>query len=211
MIDKQVLFFGDSHVAGVGDEEGLGWVGRVAAASFEAGQPFIPYILGVGGNTSVDVLNRWQIEAQPRLRALMKSRVVFSFGVNDTTAEDGELRVGPAQSAESLDSMLGQARSLGLPVLVLGPAPVDDEEQNDRIAALSQGFAAICRDRSVPFVDVVGELRDSKVWREEVAADDGAHPGAEGYALLAQLVLSSGWLDWLSERSSALPRRRTSL
>jgi acyl-CoA thioesterase I len=46
MIDKQVLFFGDSHVAGVGDEAGLGWVGRVAAASFEAGQPFIPYNLG---------------------------------------------------------------------------------------------------------------------------------------------------------------------
>jgi acyl-CoA thioesterase-1 len=197
MIDKQVLFFGDSHVAGVGDEAGLGWVGRVAAASFDAGRPFIPYNLGVGGDTSVDVLTRWQIEAQPRLRALMKSRVVFSFGVNDTTLEDERPRVEGERSLGALGKALERADDLGLTALVVGPAPVDDEDQNERIAALSQGFAAICADKSAPFVDIVGELRNSPVWREEVATDDGAHPGAAGYELLAELVLAEGWLEWL--------------
>ena len=197
MINRQVLFFGDSHVAGVGDEAGLGWVGRIAAAGFDAGRPFIPYNLGVGGNTSVDVLTRWQIEAQPRLRALMRSRVVFSFGVNDTTLEGGECRVEASDSLEALAKILSRADSLELQTLIVGPAPVDDEEQNDRIAALSQGFATICAERSVPFVDIVGALRDSKVWRREVAGDDGAHPGGAGYGLLAELVLAAGWLDWL--------------
>jgi len=69
MGDRQVLFFGDSHIAGTGDPEKLGWVGRVAAASLSAGQPFLPYNLGVGGNTSVDVLRRWPIETHWRERS----------------------------------------------------------------------------------------------------------------------------------------------
>jgi acyl-CoA thioesterase I len=127
----------------------------------------------------------------------MRSRVVFSFGVNDTTLEDGCPRIEGERSLEALAKALERADELGLPALVVGPAPVDDEEQNDRIAALSQGFAATCREGSVPFVDVVGELRNCEVWRQEVATDDGAHPGAAGYGSLADVVWKSGWLSWL--------------
>lgn len=198
MSDRQVLFFGDSHVAGTGDPEGLGWVGRVAAASFSAGQPFTPYNLGVGGNTSVDVLRRWPIEARSRQRDLAETRLVLSFGVNDTTLEGDRRRVEAAASIQALDRALGEADDLGLPTFVVGPAPVEERQQTDRIAALSSAFARLCAKRGVPFVDVVGALRRSQVWLEEVAADDGAHPGAEGYALLAELVMSSGWLAWLA-------------
>lgn len=201
-LKRQVLFFGDSHVAAVGDESGRGWVGRLAAASFDAGQPLIAYNLGVGGETSVDVLGRWQIEAQPRLRAIMESRVVFSFGVNDTTLEDGRARVELSDSLEALEKILRRANSLQLSVLIVGPAPVADEEQNERIESVSRRFFGACREEGVPFVDVFRALRDSRIWREEVAADDGAHPGAAGYAALAQCVLAGGWLDWLAAPAS---------
>lgn len=39
VIDQCLLFVGDSPVAGVGHPAGLGWVGRVDAASFGAGTP----------------------------------------------------------------------------------------------------------------------------------------------------------------------------
>jgi acyl-CoA thioesterase I len=197
MSERQVLFFGDSHVAGTGDPEGLGWVGRVTAASFSAGQPFIPYNLGVGGNTSVDVLRRWQIEARSRQRDQAETRLVLSFGVNDTMLEGGRRRVEAGASIEALERALGQAGDLGLATFVVGPAPVEERQQTDRIAALSSAFARLCGARRVPFVDVVGALRRSQVWLEQVSTD-GAHPGAEGYALLAELVMSSGWLAWLA-------------
>jgi lysophospholipase L1-like esterase len=38
-----VLFFGDSHTVGVGDPSGLGWVGRVVAATHAEGIPLVPY------------------------------------------------------------------------------------------------------------------------------------------------------------------------
>jgi acyl-CoA thioesterase I len=50
----------------------------------------------------------------------------------------------------------------------------------------------------VPFVDVFGALCANAAWTAEAAAGDGAHPGAGGYAALAQLVLAGGWLEWLA-------------
>ena len=58
MTDLRVVFVGDSFVAGVGDPEGRGWVGRVVAAAHAAGLPLTAYNLGVRRETSADVLAR---------------------------------------------------------------------------------------------------------------------------------------------------------
>jgi lysophospholipase L1-like esterase len=200
MIDRRVLFFGDSLVAGVGDPEGRGWVGRIVASSFEAEMPLTAYNLEVRRQTSVEIAARFQAEVTPRLTPGADCGVVFSFGANDTTIEAGRLRVEPERSLESLCAAIDLAGGLDLRTLVVGPAPVDDGGQTDRIEALSRASSEICEERSVPFVDVVCELRDSEVWRQELTAGDGAHPGAPGYGLLADLVLTAGWHDWLRAR-----------
>lgn len=195
--DRRVLFFGDSHVAGVGDPSGLGWVGRVVAASFAAGHPLTAYNLGVRGETSVQVAGRVRQETGPRLSSGAETRVVLSFGANDTTMEHGVPRVGAERSCRALGEILERAAGVGLPVLVVGPAPVDDSEQNLRIQDLSVRFDELCASRGVPFVGVIEKLLVSSVWLEQIAAGDGAHPAAAGYEALAELVLAEGWLDWL--------------
>jgi acyl-CoA thioesterase I len=197
VIDRRVLCFGDSLVAGVGDPAGAGWVGRVAAASFAAGLPVTAYNLGIRGETSGQIALRWRTEALPRLRADADCRIVLSFGSNDTSIEHDQMRVDADRSSSALATMLEEAATMGLPVFVLGPAPVDDLEQNRRIHNLSVSFAEVCAEREVPFVSVIEPLLASLVWMEQVAIGDGAHPGAGGYDVLARLVLDGGWLDWL--------------
>jgi lysophospholipase L1-like esterase len=202
MTDQRVLFFGDSHMAGVGDPSGLGWVGRVVAASFAAGTPLTAYNLGVRGETSVQVASRWRQETRTRLLPAADTRLVVSFGANDATIETGHERVEPAGSLDALDSILDRAAMLGLPVLVVGPAAVDDAEQNRRLQDLSVGLGEICVSRGVPFVAIIEALLGSDLWSEQVASGDGAHPGSAGYEELAQLVLAGGWLDWLRSASA---------
>lgn len=185
-------------VAGVGDSEGRGWVGRVVEASFKAGVPLTAYNLGVRRQTSVEIAARWQAEAAPRLSPDADCSVVFSFGANDTTVEDGSLRVESDRSLESLSAVVDQAAALNLRTQVVGPAPVAEQRQTDRVSELSDAFGGLCAARGIPFIDVVGELRDSDVWQQEVRAGDGAHPGAAGYALLADLLLGRGFGDWLT-------------
>jgi acyl-CoA thioesterase-1 len=197
MIDLRVLFLGDSLVAGVGDPRGQGWVGRVVAAAFAAGLPLTAYNLGVRRETSVAVAARWRDEALPRLLAGADCRVVLAIGANDTTVEDGVLRVPPERSCAALSTLLDEASALGLPAAVVGPPPVGDAAQRGRVVELSAAFATLCADRDVPFWPVAEALIASPTWLQEAAAGDGAHPAAGGYDALAQLLLDDGLLAWL--------------
>lgn len=198
MTDRRVLFFGDSLIAGVGDPEGRGWVGRIVAASFQMGRPLTPYNLGVRRQTSVEIAARWRAEAAPRLAAEAACKVVFSFGANDTTIEDGRLRVEPEESLAALATVINQTAAVKVPTLIVGPAPVDDEQHTERIAALSTRMEALCDECGVPFLGIVDELRGSEVWQEELRTGDGAHPATEGYSLLAELLLGRGLCEWLA-------------
>jgi lysophospholipase L1-like esterase len=197
--DRRVLFSGDSLVAGVGDPTGLGWVGRVVAASYAAGLPLTAYNLGVRGETSEQVSGRWRSEVERRLAASAEMLAVVSLGANDTTVQAGRVRVEPDRSRLSLSSILWEAGSLGVRSLAVGPAPVDDDDQNERIASLSASFANVCANAGVPFVAVFEPLLASRVWMQEISAADGAHPQSKGYETLAQLVIAAGWTDWLTE------------
>jgi acyl-CoA thioesterase-1 len=199
VLERYLMFFGDSHTAGSGDPAALGWAGRAAAAALGEGIPLTPYNLGVGGETSVEVAARWRAEALPRLPAAGEGdpRAVFAFGVNDVTLGNEELRCSHEESLGALERALDGAGDLGMRCFVVGPAAIDDEAGNDRIAELSRAFEGLCVARQVPFAPLVEELRGSDPWRRELTAGDGAHPGARGYGEMARLVLAAGWIDWL--------------
>jgi acyl-CoA thioesterase I len=171
----------------VGDPGYLGWVGRVAAQL-----PMTAYNLGVRRETSVEVVARWRAEAQPRIVRGADMRVVFSFGANDATQEEGRLRVAAEDTVRALREALDGAAELGLPAFVVGPPPTGDEAHAARVEALSARMADAC---SAPFVEVARPLRRSGPWLAEARAGDGAHPAAGGYAQLAALV-QEPFLRW---------------
>jgi acyl-CoA thioesterase-1 len=197
--DVRVCFVGDSFVAGVGDPEHLGWTGRLAARTEREGLPLTRYVLGVRRQTSAEIAARWAAECAPRLAGgEWEPRVVLSTGVNDTTLEDGELRLAPERSAAALAEVLAGAAAAGWPVLVVGPPAVADDAHNARTAALDDRFAEICAEHGVPYVPVVRHLAGNETWMREVTDGDGAHPGAAGYAVLADLVHPT-WSTWLGD------------
>ena len=73
----RICFIGDSFVQGTGDDACLGWVGRVCAALRQQGRDLTSYNLGIRRDTSADIRQRWQREAQLRLPAEHDGRLVF--------------------------------------------------------------------------------------------------------------------------------------
>ncbi len=196
--DLRICFIGDSFVAGVGDPGQLGWAGRLAAGSAHDGRALTSYVLGVRRQTTAEIAGRWAAECRPRLAGgAWEARVVLSAGVNDTTEEDGAPRLAPDRSVAALEEILTGAAGAGWPVLVVGPPAVADAAQNERIADLDDRFARTCADHGVPYVPVAADLAADPTWTAEVAAGDGAHPGADGYAVLAGLVRPA-WERWLT-------------
>ncbi|MFE0458851.1 GNAT family N-acetyltransferase [Kitasatospora sp. NPDC058965] len=197
----RVSFLGDSFVQGLGDPEYRGWVGRVLERVGVA-EPFelSVFNLGIRRNSSADALARWRGEVGARLLAGADNRLVVSLGSNDAMpGEDGAPRVDRVDFLRNVTELLDGALELGLRVLVVGPPPVvcGGPEHLERLVAVVPELAARCAERGVPFVDVTGALAEDEVWVGEATAADGAHPGAAGYARLAELVLAGGFAEWL--------------
>jgi acyl-CoA thioesterase I len=189
----RICFFGDSYVNGTGDPTGLGWVGRVSAAARRRGHDLTTYNLGIRRDTSADIAARWQEEARRRLPPDVDGRLVFSFGGNDCTDENGAPRIAAERSLANARAILGAAQA-HWPVLMLGPPPLPVASAEARVRALSRALQTLAAELGIPYLDLATPLSAIALWRIELAAGDGAHPGAAGYALIADLV--EGWPAW---------------
>lgn len=205
MPELTAVFYGDSYTAGYGDRKGLGWVGRLSRGAARAGLDLTTYNLGVRGQTSEEIGARWRAELPGRDHG--EVRLVFSFGANDVSLEDGAERVPLDRSVAVLEGILAEAAAMPAPALVVGPAPYGDAEQMDRVEALSRAYAETCAARGAGFIEVAAGLRGDEGWREQIERRDGAHPDAEGYAAFAEIVEAGGFYEWL-RAPAGLPQTR---
>jgi lysophospholipase L1-like esterase len=189
--DIRICFLGDSYVQGTGDDECLGWTGRLCASARRAGHDITYYNLGVRRETSTDIARRWLAECEPRLLPATDNYVVFSFGANDTSLVDGQQRVSEDDTIANLHAVLDNARTR-YRTLMVGPPPAADADHNARLARLSERMRDAAIRLAVPYVATLPTLIDDRIWLNEVRDNDGAHPRAAGYARLARIVAASG-------------------
>ncbi len=194
--DLQICFVGDSFVNGTGDPECRGWAGRVCATAGRRGYPLTYYNLGIRRATSREIKAWWFGDVSRRLPEDCDRRIVFSFGVNDTTLENGSVRVSLEETLRNAHSIFESAKKLA-PIVMIGPPPVGDAEQNIRIGHLTVQLAALCHNMNVPFLETFTPLKNTRIWMQGIQANDLYHPGAEGYAEFARLVETwQAWISW---------------
>ncbi len=191
--DVGLVFIGDSFIAGYGDPKGLGWVSRVVGRSSHPDVDLTAYNLGVRGDSSADVLNRWRAEGLPRWGDRRERRLVLGVG-----QADAEQRLTTARSRLNMANILDDTTARGIAAFVVGPPPTLDPDLNARLEIIVEAQADVCSRRSVPFVDCFYPLVEHDQWISELStAPDQRHPGQAGYGLLAWLVLHGGWERWL--------------
>lgn len=193
MNDFRICFIGDSYVQGVGDSECLGWAGRLCVSARRAGHNVTGYNLGVRRETSADIARRWAAECAPRLPANTVNHVVFSFGLNDVTIENGARRILEENSLSNLRTILTAATSR-YRTLVIGPVAVPEAERNASLLRLSDGMAKVAAELGVPYLPLIAQFIDDEPWKKQISENDGAHPQAAGYAKIAALIET--WPQW---------------
>jgi lysophospholipase L1-like esterase len=191
--DIRICFIGDSFVNGTGDPLCLGWTGRVCATAIQQGYPLTYYNLGIRRETSADIAARWCEESARRLPPHSDNRVVFSFGANDTTIEQGQRRLSLDATLDNLRGIVQDARRQ-YPTLLVGPPPVAEAAHTARIMVLCHAMATVAQELGVPYLPVCEPLVHAQTWVQEAAHYDGAHPQQGGYTALAALV--QAWPAW---------------
>lgn len=197
----RLAVIGDELVAGAGDSRALGWVGRVLARSHFPDPPaLLP--LPWPGETTRALSVRWESEVASRLAHGGPRGLIIGIGPADVTAGTSS-----ARSRLNLANITDRATTLGIPCFVVGPPPLAGAD-SQATKELSRSCAEVCVRRGLPFVDVYTPLVAHDQWFEDMATSQARTesgvtlPGQSGYALMAWIVLHSGWYEW----TGATPR-----
>jgi lysophospholipase L1-like esterase len=183
--ERRIVFFGDS----ITDN----W-SKPNYGGFFPGKRYLNR--GIGGQTTGQMLLRFR----PDVIALAPRAVVILAGTNDLSGNTGP--VSPDTIENNLASMVELARAHKINVVLASLLPVCDCKKSpdgkpitrtqDRppqsIVALNQRIAALARKSGVPYLDYFSALVDAKGALKSELTDDGLHPNAAGYAVMAPLV-----------------------
>lgn len=212
MVKRSVCFVGDELMLGLRDPDGFGWPQRLTRAERAHGHALVPYVLGIEGDTTLDVAARWRSETEARLSALPSAALVFCFGTNDTASGIDGVRVSLPDSLYAAEEMLSAAAAWRASFWI-GPPPVRNvslphpgrygqtvEYDAVRARGLSQAFAAIAARCGVPYLDLCGVFETGGAYGAALAKGNGMLPDGEGQALVSGVVGAwQPWRDWLDK------------
>ncbi|HUG53261.1 MAG TPA: SGNH/GDSL hydrolase family protein [Vicinamibacteria bacterium] len=184
--ETRVVFFGDS----ITDN----W-SKADYGGFFPGRPYINR--GIGGQTTSQMLLRFR----PDVIALQPDVVVILAGTNDIAGNAGPVPPGVVQ--QNLANMAELARAHGIQVVLASLLPVSDDKRDratgapmvrtasrppESLRALNEWMAAYARQDGHVYLDYASAMSDAGGGLRPDLNDDGLHPNAAGYAVMAPLA-----------------------
>jgi lysophospholipase L1-like esterase len=183
--EARVVFFGDS----ITDN----W-SKPDYGGFFPGKPYVNR--GISGQTTAQMLLRFRadvIELRPRA-------VVVLAGTNDIAGNAGPVTLDQVQ--DNLASMADLARAHGIRVVLASLLPVSDDKKSAggqalvrtrqrptaTIQALNRWLAGYAAENGHVFLDYFAATADAGGALRPELNDDGLHPNARGYAVMAPLA-----------------------
>ena len=200
-----LLVFGDSIAWGAWDPEGGGWVQRLKRTIDrktlqEPDFHTLVYNLGISGNDTDALVERFLPEAQQRLRETEEEAVVlFAIGINDSQYIQSQKtnRVPLDRFEQNLRVLMEQSRRIARQTLFLEITPVDESRTapvlwnpdkfytHEHIQKYNRVLRSLCFEYEIPLVELYqGFLKQGHVdllW-------DGLHPNTRGHQWIAQRV-----------------------
>ena len=183
--EQRVVFMGDS-ITDLWDEPRFG--------GFFPGKPYIDR--GISGQTTPQMLIRFR----PDVLALRPRAVVILAGTNDIAGNTGPATLEAIE--DNLASMAELARAHGIRVVLASVLPVSDYDKTRdgraiirteqrppaQIKALNEWLKKYAADNGATYLDYYSTLADDRGFLQDELSDDGLHPNAKGYAVMAPLA-----------------------
>jgi lysophospholipase L1-like esterase len=195
---KGILCFGDSITFGRGEMPSTGWVGRLK--NYYESQDFYNCVfnLGIPGNTSEDLLERFDVEAKARViyrRPDSEYIMTISIGTNDMGGKGSPeaVIISPKKFRKNTLSLIKKARKYVQKVVFIGTIPVDESKSpvgtfyftNKKQEEYNQIVKDCCEKENVLFLDLYSK------WIKRDYLNllyDDVHPNAKGYGLMYEQI-----------------------
>ncbi|SPE28981.1 conserved exported hypothetical protein [Candidatus Sulfopaludibacter sp. SbA3] len=177
---------GEERVVFMGDSITDGW-GRGVRVPFFPGKPYINR--GISGQTTAQMLLRFY----PDVIALKPKAVLFLAGTNDIGGNLGPVTLESIE--QNLMAMADMARANNIKVIIASLTPVCDYHRPqtatrppEKINALNQWIKDYTAKNNFTYLDYFTSTADEKGFFKAEITDDGLHPNAKGYEIMAPLA-----------------------
>lgn len=182
--EARVVFMGDSITDSWDDPKYGG---------FFPGKPYVDR--GISGQTTPQMLIRFR----PDVIALHPKVVVILAGTNDLAGNTGPMSLESIE--DNLSSMSELARANNIRVVIASILPVSDYEMRDgkpivrttqrppeKIRALNEWIKNYVSANKLIYLDYYSAMIDDKGFLKDELSEDGLHPNAKGYEVMAPLA-----------------------
>lgn len=174
--EARVVFLGDSITDGWKLDE------------YFPGKPYINR--GIRGQTTPQML----IRIRPDVIAHKPKAVVILAGINDIAGNTGPMTI--EMITDNYASIAELAKANGIKVIFASVLPVHDYGKNkmserlspETILKLNDWLKAYCKANGHTYLDYFSKMVDEKGMLKSDLANDGLHPNAEGYKIMAPLA-----------------------
>ena len=194
-----ILVLGDSITFGRGESPTYGWSGRLKEY-FEA-QEFhnCLYNLGLPGDTSTNLLKRFETEIKSRARYVRpgdKYLILIGIGINDSRGIDtpNNLETSPEKYKMNVEKLVKIAKKYTKDVVLLELTPVDESITNpfedtyftnSRIQEFNSILKDVSQKENILFLELFNEIYSTN-YKEKLV--DGVHPNSSGYELMFKII-----------------------
>lgn len=186
-----ICVFGDSIAWGAWDKEKGGWVERLRLHLWTLNKDFDVYNLGVSGDTTQDILERFNAEAAARKPDI----VIFAMGVNDDIVKklDNSHLVEIKQFEDNIKALIQKSRNFTNNVTFLGLQKVDEGKTtpipwrtdyfyyNAEIQKYDKKLQEVVKKENVSYLSLFDLLSNENL-------EDGLHPDAKGHQKIFEKV-----------------------
>lgn len=198
-----VLVFGDSIAYGAWDLQG-GWIKRLREFLEEKNSddltecPLV-YNLGISGDTSTGLLERFESEIKPRVEEGEETIIIIAIGQNDAQFlhDENRLRTSKEEFRQNLQKLISLAKRFSDRIVFVGLVPVDENRVapipwdmnkfylNKNIREYNSAIKEVCEQKGAKFIDIFEEFVKTDYKR---LLYEGLHPNSAGHKKIFELV-----------------------
>ena len=195
---SKILVFGDSITWGASDSERGGWVERLKIYIGNNCDDGV-YNLGVSGEKTPDLLERFESETKARIKEDEETIVIFAIGINDSyfVHSKNDFMTPIERFKENIEKLINFARKLSPKIIFVGLTPVDESKttpipwntdksyKNESIKKYDEVINSVCKNKNIPFVEIFDDLIKSD---HRNLLEDGLHPNSQGHKKIFEIV-----------------------
>lgn len=181
--DTVTIIFGDSISYGLYDKEYLGWVNRL---KLKLNNNHYLFNLAIPGQSSNDILNKFEIELKNRYNDLDNFKLIFGFGIKDAVLlnkDNNHLNIFKENIFKIIEISKNYTKDINFIGLIKPDFNIRNEYNLEDVTTIDNTLEEICKNNNLNYIKLIDLINNDEL-------TDGLHPNSIGHKKISERILN---------------------